>query len=359
MARTRSRRPLRPIPPRVGAADAVVEHLDHEPVAAGTRRSARRGWRARAWRRWSAPRRRRSRRSPRVRAGAVRQVDVDRHRDRAARREGGDGGVQAAVGQHRRVDAAGEVAQLDERLLGLAVRLVDQARASAGSSVARARPSVMASATSRCCAPSCRSRSIRRRSASAAATMPARVSSSVSDADDQPLALARLEQQPRHRHLHGGDAAREPRRGVQRAGAERDVDDRADGRSRCRSRTARPRRRRASPTAGTSAARARRPSRGRRGTRRTSRRTAARRARNSSSSQEPRERIQRGRAASRRALARQLAGGELDPHHRGRRAGAPCGRARGRRRRRARSAARRAARRSASGRRPPASPAGR
>ena len=55
--------------------------------------------------------------------------------------------------------------------------------------------------------------------------MPARVASSVSTRADQALALARLEQQPRHRHLHGGDAAREPRRGVQRAGAGRDVDD--------------------------------------------------------------------------------------------------------------------------------------
>ena len=44
--------------------------------------------------------------------------------DRAGHRR--QGGVEAPVGEDRRVDAAGEVAQLDQRLLGLAVGVVDQ-----------------------------------------------------------------------------------------------------------------------------------------------------------------------------------------------------------------------------------------
>jgi hypothetical protein len=44
-------------------------------------------------------------------------------------------------------------------------------------------------------------------------------------AGGQPLALARLQEQPRHRDLHGGDAAGEPGRGVEGAGAARDVGD--------------------------------------------------------------------------------------------------------------------------------------
>ena len=66
--------------------------------------------------------------------------------------------------------AADQVAHLGHRALGLRVRLVDQPRGLGvgPSSSIRARSSVIASATSRCCAPSCRSRSIRRRSTSKA-----------------------------------------------------------------------------------------------------------------------------------------------------------------------------------------------
>ncbi len=51
-------------------------------------------------------------------------MHVDRHR--AQRGHTGQGRVEAAVGQYRRVHAADQVAQLGERLLGLGVGLVDQ-----------------------------------------------------------------------------------------------------------------------------------------------------------------------------------------------------------------------------------------
>ena len=57
--------------------------------------------------------------------GPGRQVHGDRHRHGAARGHRGQRRVQAAVGEDRRVDAAGEVAQLLEGDLHLAVRLAD------------------------------------------------------------------------------------------------------------------------------------------------------------------------------------------------------------------------------------------
>ncbi len=38
----------------------------------------------------------------------------------------GQCGIQAAVGQHRRMDSAGQIAQLGQRLLGILMRLVQQ-----------------------------------------------------------------------------------------------------------------------------------------------------------------------------------------------------------------------------------------
>ncbi len=67
--------------------------------------------------------------------------------------------------------------------LGLVVGLGEQLRARLGvvcRAAPRARPRSIASATSRACAPSCRSRSMRRSSAAAASTAPARVRSSSS-----------------------------------------------------------------------------------------------------------------------------------------------------------------------------------
>ena len=55
-----------------------------------------------------------------------RHVDVHVDRDRAERGQAGQRRVEAAVGQHRRVHAPDEVAQLGEGLLGLDVRLVDE-----------------------------------------------------------------------------------------------------------------------------------------------------------------------------------------------------------------------------------------
>ena len=75
------------------------------------------------------------------------------------------------------MQAADELAHLGQRQQGLIVRIGDRRRTGSGTSVKRAlaMPRFMASETSRCCAPSCRSRSIRRRSASVAATISARL----------------------------------------------------------------------------------------------------------------------------------------------------------------------------------------
>ena len=61
----------------------------------------------------------------RARAAQRRRVgDVDADRDRAAGGQRGQRGVEAAVGEDGRVDAADQVAQLGERLLDLAVRVL-------------------------------------------------------------------------------------------------------------------------------------------------------------------------------------------------------------------------------------------
>ena len=118
--------PHQTVPVELRSADAVVEHFDDEPVALELGREPRAAGlgvlgdvgqglgHEEVGDRLGA------------RAGAARQVDVDGHRHRAARGERAHGRVQTAVGQHGGVDAAGEVAQLDERLLGLAVRLRDE-----------------------------------------------------------------------------------------------------------------------------------------------------------------------------------------------------------------------------------------
>jgi hypothetical protein len=102
---------------------------------------------------------------------------VDDHR-RGQRRPLGQG-VQRdvqAVFERRRVDAAGELAQLRQRLGQLRARELTSSSASAGSRrISRwMSESCSASVTSRCWAPSCRLRSMRRRSASAAVTMRSR-----------------------------------------------------------------------------------------------------------------------------------------------------------------------------------------
>ena len=100
--------------PRVGAADAVVAHLDHaaRPFTRATRDLGG-GRLRRTWRRSSAPRRRRSRRRSRPAAAAApparRRPSPARAR---ARRAPSSAGAEPALGQHRRVDAARELAQL-------------------------------------------------------------------------------------------------------------------------------------------------------------------------------------------------------------------------------------------------------
>ena len=80
------------------------------------------------------------------------------------------------------MDAAGELAQLLERLAQLRARARERVarRGGSRSSCALASRSCSASDTSRCCAPSCRLRSSRRRSASPACTMRARDAASFS-----------------------------------------------------------------------------------------------------------------------------------------------------------------------------------
>ena len=98
-------------------------------------------------------------------------------------RDGGAAGqrlerrTQAAFGEDRRVDAAGELAQLVQRARSPRrpgrSSCAASSSASGGTAACAAR-SCSASETSRCWAPSCRSRSMRRRASSAAATIRAR-----------------------------------------------------------------------------------------------------------------------------------------------------------------------------------------
>ena len=184
-APTRSSSPRSPLPAaRVRAADAVVAHLDHRAAVLAPR-----------------PRRARSV-APRVlgdvgqRLGddevgrgldrarqplAERAVELDRHR-RAARQR-----LQRASSPRWEstagMDAGREVAQLPDRRLRVGERAVDQLAARPPGSPAkrsRASCSSIISATSRCCAPSCRSRPSRRRSASPASTSRARDARSAS-----------------------------------------------------------------------------------------------------------------------------------------------------------------------------------
>ena len=132
-------------------------------------------------------------------AGPSGSVD-DLDRQRRAGDERRDRRREPALGQHRGVDAARQLAQLGR---GLRQLLADALEERAGAAPGPCRPArrairtSSASATSRCCAPSCRSRSILRRAASAASTMRAReaCSSSVRAALD----LARAAAPPRRR----------------------------------------------------------------------------------------------------------------------------------------------------------------
>jgi hypothetical protein len=125
----RSARPDRPGAGRVGPADAVI--ADHDVEGAGRTGTTVHGHARVAGagvlgdvgeRLGDGEVRDRLHGGPRP----DRHVDLDGDRDGAARGEAGQRRVEAAVGEHRRVDAADQFAELDEGGLGLGVRLVDE-----------------------------------------------------------------------------------------------------------------------------------------------------------------------------------------------------------------------------------------
>ena len=176
-ASTRSARPRRPgAAQRVGAADAVVGDLDDDATPfCALRRAPRPPRPRRTWRRSSAPRRRRSTRPPRPgRAAAPRGRRRARPGSGARAASASSAAAEPAVGEDRGVDAARELAQLLERVRraprSAAVRIWS-APSGSSRSFACASRSASESETSRCCAPSWRFRSSRRRSSSPASTM--------------------------------------------------------------------------------------------------------------------------------------------------------------------------------------------
>ncbi len=108
-----------------------------------------------------------------------------------------DGGGETVVGQHPRVDAAHRAAQVVERLPRPARCACTHQRPAPAPrrTSSSARPSVMVSATRRCWTPSCRSRSIRRRSVSNASTSSTRERRRSATAAAS-CVLARVEQDP-------------------------------------------------------------------------------------------------------------------------------------------------------------------
>ena len=160
-----------------GTADAVVADVEDERALLDVRARPRRARLARAWRRWSAPRRRRSTRSPRPRRAAAR---------RTTSLSTGTGIREASASTPARsppcVSADGRMPCASSRSSAFASLRVSSAsldvarapRRRRCSSAWRASFSVITVWTRRCCAPSCRSRTTRRRSSSAAATIRAR-----------------------------------------------------------------------------------------------------------------------------------------------------------------------------------------
>ena len=174
-ASTRSARPCRP-EPREASAPPTPSSAISIATPAAVARQAHRGRRAprRTCRRWPGPRRRRSRRRARrargTCSGASHETAVVTGRASRQRLERRG----ETVVERGRVDAARELAELLQRA-GRArrsppPRAVRPARGRGGCPSGACR-SCSASATSRCWAPSCRSRSSRRRSASPAATI--------------------------------------------------------------------------------------------------------------------------------------------------------------------------------------------
>ena len=133
-AATRSASPARPVPAAGSAPPrrrrGSPARAGRRPAAATTRPAARRC----AWRRWPAPPRPRSRRSPRPPAAAAPAAASRRRRAPASGRRRPDGAPPAPVGQDLRVDAADQLPQLGQGLLRLLVRAAppDRRRRSVG-----------------------------------------------------------------------------------------------------------------------------------------------------------------------------------------------------------------------------------
>ena len=164
------RRPAR----RPGAAHAVVAHLD----ASGRRSTRAVTEDARAGVLGDVGQRLRDDEVGRRLDGGGAAADGTSTRPAAAARgERLDARAQPAAREHRGQDAVRELAQLGHRLLRLVERLVHEGGgvlvASLSSACARQLQGDDG-VTSRCCAPSWRSRTTRRRSSSAAATIRAR-----------------------------------------------------------------------------------------------------------------------------------------------------------------------------------------
>ena len=177
----RSRSPVRPLP--VSPPRRSVVGDGHDSAPSRTTAPPRRAWRPSTWRRWSAPRRRRSRRSPRPRVpSALRRRRRDR--DLHPVRERLDAGRQPAARS-----AAGRMPCASSRSSVTARSACDRAPRRPARDPARRRHapahgalslSRMTVCTSRCCAPSWRSRTTRLRSSSAAASTRARDASTSS-----------------------------------------------------------------------------------------------------------------------------------------------------------------------------------
>ena len=144
------------------------------------------------------------------RGPAGRRVERSPGRGRAVEGERPDRVGQPPVGEHRRVHAAHQVTQLRQGLGGRVAASISSDRAAAGS-VSISRPAasrVRPSATSRACAPSCRSRSIRRSSAAPVSSDPAG-----SAPGRRPAARARSAPRREHQPGEAGVGAQQPRGG--------------------------------------------------------------------------------------------------------------------------------------------------
>ena len=172
-ASTRSASPRSPEPPAIGAAAAVVGDLDHELVVVP--HGADPDGRASACLTAFASASQATKYAGASISGGSRSssAPLDPHVERRASRQRLQRPAEPFLGQDRRMDAAGELAQLGDGDLQLADRpgenLLEIGVAGRRAGVGRASSS--ASATRRCWAPSWMSRSIRRRSSSPAATI--------------------------------------------------------------------------------------------------------------------------------------------------------------------------------------------